>query len=434
MQAKLCGGQGGLLIRGSPTVSPLDIEEAFSLRVQPERIQRDLASFAQFGASGPTAVTRLALTAEDRAARAHLIDLCRAEGMSVRIDRFGNIAAVLGEWDRPALLTGSHLDSVPDGGRFDGVAGVVAALEAIRTLREHGALPAMPVGVVCFTAEESSRWGVATLGSKGLAGVLPYEKLMALADRQGVTFGAALAAHAGYELAGGRLEFGPIASFLELHVEQGLELERDGRRVGVVSRIAAPSRFKVTVEGEAAHSGATLMDRRKDGLTAAAELILGLERLARAEHPLTVGTATVFGVHPVSINVVPGRVELGVDIRSVDSESKRRTVQAFMALIEKVKAERGLAIEVQTLSQEDPVTLDPQVVQRLESACRSLDVPYMPMVSRAGHDAMYVARVAPAAMLFVPSQGGISHNPAEFTTLDDLVLGTQILAEAIRRS
>ena len=407
-------------------------EEAFTLRVRAERIQRDLESFAQFGASGATAVTRLALTAEDRAARAHLIELCRTEGMSVRIDRFGNIAAVLGDWDRPALLTGSHLDSVPSGGRFDGVVGVVAALEAIRTLREHGALPAMPVGVVNFTAEESSRWGVATLGSKGLAGVLPSDRLMALADRQGITFAAALEAHAGYELTGGPMDFGPIKCFLEMHVEQGLELERDGRRVGVVSRIAAPSRFKVMVEGEAAHSGATLMDRRKDGLTAAAELILGLERLARAEHPLTVGTATVFSVNPVSINVVPGLVELGIDIRSVDTESKRRTVQGFRTLIGQVEAGRGIAVQVETLSEEEPVTLDQEVVQRLESACRSLDVPYMSMVSRAGHDAMYVARVAPAAMLFVPSQGGISHNPAEFTTLDDLALGTQILAEAIR--
>ncbi len=401
--------------------------------IQAERIARDLEAFAKIGSSGPTAVTRLALTPEERAGRAYFIELCKAEGMTVRIDRFGNMAAVLGEWDRPALLTGSHLDSVPDGGRFDGVAGVVTALEAVRALNEDGTLPDLPVGVVSFTSEESSRWGVATMGSKGLAGVLPPEKLFALTDRNGVRFDAALAENAGYDLTGGPQEFGPIAGCLELHVEQGLELERGGRRIGVVSRIAAPSRFKLTVEGEAGHSGATLMDRRKDGLTASAELILGLERLARAEHPATVGTMTVFGVHPVSINVIPGRVELGVDIRSVDADSKRRTVRAFMDLVRRVEAERGIVIQVQTLSEEEPVTLDPQVVAKLEEACRALGVEYLPMVSRAGHDTMYVARVAPAAMLFVPSQGGISHNPAEFTSLEDLVLGTRVLAEAIRR-
>jgi beta-ureidopropionase / N-carbamoyl-L-amino-acid hydrolase len=401
--------------------------------IQADRIARDLEAFAQIGASGPTAVSRLALTPVEREGRAHFIDLCRAEGMNVRIDRFGNIAAVLGEWDRPALLTGSHLDSVPEGGRFDGVAGVVCALEAVRALKEDGNLPDMPVGVISFTSEESSRWGVATMGSKGLAGVLLPEKLMAMTDRQGVSFAAALQENAGYDLTGGPQDFGPIGGFLELHVEQGLELERDGRRVGVVSRIAAPSRFKVTVEGEAGHSGATLMDRRKDGLTAAAELILGVERLARAEHPATVGTTTVFSVNPVSINVIPGRVELGVDIRSVDADSKRRTVDAFQALIREVSAARGIEITVQTLSEEEPVTLDPAVVGRLEEACRALGVDYMPMWSRAGHDTMYVARIAPAAMLFVPSQGGISHNPAEFTTLEDLVMGTGVLAEAIRR-
>jgi N-carbamoyl-L-amino-acid hydrolase len=340
---------------------------------------------------------------------------------------------VLGDWDRPALLLGSHLDSVPTGGRYDGVVGVVASLEVIRALREDGGLPDFPVGVVSFTAEESSRWGVATLGSKGLAGVLSTEKLFGLTDRDDITFADACRQHAGYDLVGGPAAFGPIGGFIELHVEQGLELGRAGLRLGVVSRIAAPSRYKVIVKGEAAHSGAALMGMRKDGLTAAAELILGLEEIAETEAGLTVATATVFALHPVSINVVPGQVDLGIDIRSVDAESKRRTVDRFFRLAKRVQNLRGIEIETHALSEEEPVALHPQIVSLLADACSALGVPYHPMYSRAGHDAMYVAKIAPAAMLFVPSRGGISHNPQEYTELADIERGAQVLYEAVRR-
>ena len=397
-----------------------------------ERIQRDMERFASFGASGETAVSRLALTPEDREARAHFVELCRAEGMEVRIDRFGNMAGLLGAWDRPALLIGSHLDTVPSGGRFDGTVGVVAALEVIRALREDGALPPVPVGVVNLTAEESARWGVATMGSKGLAGIMPEEKLMALTDRSGIRFDEAVRANAGYELVGGAADLGPVAGWLELHVEQGLELELARLPVGVVSRVAAPSRFKVLIKGEAAHSGATIMGRRKDGLVIAAELVLGLEELAEMEEGLTVATATLFSIQPVSINVVPGFVELGVDIRSVDSASKRRTVERFFGLIRRAEALRGVRIEVTTLSEEEPVQLSADMAGLLERGAQSISVPCMPMFSRAGHDTMYMAKLAPSAMLFVPSRDGISHNPAEFTELADIVQGTRVLAEAVR--
>lgn len=400
--------------------------------VQPARIERDLNAFAQFGRSGPTAVTRLALTPEDRTARAHFIELCRAEGLEVRIDRFGNIAAVLGEWDRPALLMGSHLDSVPNAGRFDGVVGVVAALEVIRALKEDGQLPPVPVGVVNFTSEESSRWGRATLGSKALAGVIPEDELMAYADRDGITFGQALQENAGYDLVDGPRDFGPIAGFFEMHIEQGPELLYAEKPVGVVSHIAAPSRYKVFVKGTAAHSGATLMGRRKDGLVAASELVLGLERLAKEVGDAVVATATIFSVKPVSINVIPGEVELGVDIRGIEKESIGRVTDGFRKLVADVSARRGIEIEIETLSEEAPVTLDAGMVERLCQACEQKGIPYLRTVSRAGHDAMYVARIAPTAMLFVPSKDGLSHNPAEFTSLEEIALGTEVLAEAVR--
>lgn len=400
--------------------------------VKPSRIQRDLDAFSQFGKSGPTAVTRLALTKEDYAARAHFIRLCREEGMQVRIDRFGNIAGILGDWNRPALLMGSHLDSVPEGGRFDGVVGVVAALEVVRALKEDGELPDLPVGVVNFTCEESARWGRATLGSKGLAGIVREAELMGYKDRDGITFGQAVKEYAGYDLVGGPQEFGPIAGFYELHVEQGPELLLAEKPVGVVSHIAAPSRYRVCVHGTAAHSGSTLMARRKDGLAAAAEIVLGLERAAREIGDAVVATATIFSLKPVSINVIPGEVELGVDIRGIASEPKEQMTNAFRSLVSEVSARRGIPIEIETLSEEEPVTLDPQMVERLYQACERKGVPYLKTVSRAGHDAMYVARIAPAAMLFVPSKDGLSHNPGEFTATEDIALGAAVLADAVR--
>lgn len=421
-----------------------------------ERLERDLAALAAIGGSGPGAVTRLALTPADREARRWFIERCRELGMTVRIDRFGNMAGVLGRWDRPALLVGSHLDSVPSGGRFDGVTGVITAFEAVRRLQEAGRLPDWPVGVVNFTAEESARWGIATMGSKGLAGARPDEELFALTDRDGVSFAEALDEYAGYDLLeapgagqgvaapasaaaswtarwGLSQAFGPIGGFLELHVEQGPELWEAGEHLGIVSRIAAPTRFRIIVQGEANHSGTTLMGRRQDALTAAAELILGVEAIGRAEPELTVATATIFKVEPVSINVIPGRVELGVDIRSVDPGAKDRAVGDFRALIAQTKEERSLQITEELLGDEAPVVLDERAVGALAEACQALDLPFRPMVSRAGHDAMYMARIAPAAMLFLPSRGGLSHNPAEFTELADLELGARVLAEAICR-
>ncbi len=402
------------------------------MAVRLDRIERDMEAFSKIGSTGGTSITRLALTAEDHAARRHFIGLCRAEGLEVRIDRFGNIAGVLGSWDQPALLMGSHLDSVPSGGRFDGTAGVAGALEAIRALREDGAQLSFPVGVICFTAEESSRWGIATLGSKGLAGIMTPQELASLTDASGITFEAACLENSGYELTEGPGEMGPIAGYFELHVEQGPHLERAGLGLGVVSRIAAPTRFKVVVKGEAAHSGSALMGLRKDGLTASAELILGLEELAEAEAEFTVATATVFALYSVSINVVPGQVDLGVDIRSVDTASKRRTVERFLRLARRVQALRGIEIEIITLADEEPVELNPMAVETLARACRSLNLPFLPMFSRAGHDAMNINRLAPAAMVFVPSRGGISHNPAEFTSPEDIAQGARVLVEAAK--
>ncbi len=399
----------------------------------PQRLQRDMDSFAAIGGGADGSVSRLALSEADREGRSLLIRLMRDAGLEVRIDGFGNVwGRNGGRWDEPAVISGSHLDSVPNGGRFDGVVGVCAALEAVRALTEDGRCPQVPLGVVNFTAEESSRYGVATIGSKGIAGVLSREQIYALTDRGGSSFAEALAANAGYDLTGGPGEPGQIGCFLELHVEQGKELELAGKPLGVVSAIAAPTRFKVTVHGQAAHSGATLMTWRKDGLTAAAELILALERIAELEEEFgTVATATIFTLHPVSINVVPGRVEMGVDIRGIEPVSKRRAVERFRQTVSRVSALRSVPIDVQVLSDEAPVILDTASVEFVRTGCERTGEPYMIMQSRAGHDAMNMARRWPSAMLFVPSRGGVSHHPEEYTAPEQIELGARALMEAM---
>lgn len=398
------------------------------------RLQADFERFAAIGAGEGGGVTRLAFSAEDREARGLFIRLLREAGMAVRIDGFGNIWGRTDDrWEVPAVVTGSHLDSVPGGGRFDGTAGVVAALEAVRAIREDGRLPGVPLGVVDFAAEESSRYGVATVGSKGAAGLLGADAIAGLRDRQGVTYAESLSRYGGYELAGGKPSApGEVGCFLEMHVEQGRELETAGVPLGVVRAIAAPTRFRVTVNGEAAHSGATLMTWRKDGLVAASELVLALERIAELEEEYgTVATATIFVLHPVSINVVPGRVELGVDIRGIDRESRRRAVERFRRTVRRVSAQRGIAIEMEQLADEQPVILHPDAVECVRLGCEKIGLPYAMMQSRAGHDAMSMSHVCPAAMLFVPSGGGISHHPSEYTPMEQVVQGAAALLEAV---
>jgi len=402
--------------------------------VSSQRLQADLDRFAAIGAGEGGSVTRLALTAADREARGILIELAQNAGLAVRIDDHGNTWARSGDdWRVAAAVAGSHLDTVPNGGRFDGVVGVVAALEALRALAEDGRMPDTPLGLVNFAAEESSRFGISTIGSKAFAGILDAQTAAAITDRDGVTFAQAVADHGGYELVGGRARAGGrVGCYLEMHVEQGKELEMAGVPLGVVQAIAAPTRFRVTVHGEAAHSGATLMTWRKDGLVAASELVLALERIAEVEEDYgTVATATIFALHPVSINVVPGRVELGVDIRGIESRSKRRAVERFRQTVRRVSAQRGVAVEVELLSDEEPVTLDPDAVACVRRGCERTGLGYRMMHSRAGHDAMNMARHCPAAMLFVPSRGGVSHHPGEFTSPEDLYHGTVALAESL---
>ena len=401
------------------------------------RIRRDIEAIAAFGALPGGGVTRLAFSPEDLAARRYLAAAMESAALAVKADAFGNMRGRReGKEDLPPVLVGSHLDTVPSGGNYDGVVGVVGALEVMRALQDEGVVTRRPIEMINFSCEESSRFGVGTLGSKAMVGKLLPPDLDRLVDKNGVSLREALAA-AGYDpdgLGTVRAAPGSIHAFLELHIEQGPVLEAEGQTIGIVSSIAAPTRFKVRIKGRADHSGTTPMRLRRDALAGASELVLGLERIAACEAgETTVGTVGYAIVKPGAMNVVPGEVELGVDIRDIDRTGKDAAVSRFKALLNAVAARRNLVIDAQLLGDEEPVPLSPRIIACLTELAGASKMAFRVMPSGAGHDAMYMAGITDAGMIFVPSAGGISHNIAEATRLEDIAQGAELLLKAVRR-
>jgi hydantoinase/carbamoylase family amidase len=403
--------------------------------VNAERIREELRAFARIGYRADGGMHRLAFSRADRQARQRFVYRLRQLGLAVDVDAFGNVFGWLTDQAAdptlPPVLLGSHLDTVPGGGRFDGTAGVVAALEVVTVVREHGLRLTRPLGVVAFSCEESSRFGRGTLGSALVAGTVTPDEILDLRDSQGTTLRQILARSGLYPelLATVRRPPGAFAAYLELHIEQGRVLESTGAVIGIVEAIAAPTRLWVTVVGQADHAGATPMPLRRDALTGAAEIILAVERLALS-HPGSVGTVGVVRVEPGAINVIPGRVELGIDLRSADAGTKAALVTAVQQALAVIARERELDVACATLTDETPVPLDPAIIALLEQCAAARQLPYRRMISGAGHDAMQIAQICPAGMILVPSRAGISHNPHEWTAPDDIAQGTQVLLDA----
>lgn len=404
------------------------------MKCQQQRLKNDFNALGKIGALENGGFTRVAFSREDMASRAWLQKAMLDAGLAVSVDAFGNMSGRRpGLSDLPPVVIGSHLDTVPEGGNFDGVVGVLAGLEVVRTLNDNNLKTERPIEVINFSAEESSRFGMATLGSKALAGKLDLGTLKRLVDKDGVSLYEALR-ECGYnadEISSAAINPGQIHAFLEMHIEQGPVLEAKGCPVGIVTSIAAPSRFKVCIEGRADHSGNTPMDMRKDALVGASELILGVERIASKEAgSKTVGTVGYQYVTPGAMNVVPGRVELGIDIRDVKMADKDKAVKAVVALMGEIAARRGLEISYQQLCHDEPVALSERVIGTLQRAADQAGLSYQVMPSGAGHDAMNMARLTETGMIFIPSVGGISHNIAEFSKLEDICTGTDLLLQA----
>jgi N-carbamoyl-L-amino-acid hydrolase len=405
------------------------------MRVKAERIQKDLENLACFGKLKGGGITRLAFTSADREARQYLQHSLAQQGLNTTQDAMGNMRARRnGIGNLAPVMIGSHLDSVPSGGCFDGAVGMAVALEVIRVLDEQGIKTLRPIDIINFSAEESSRFGASTLGSKAMTGHLSREQLYKYKDKEGLSLYEAMILFGldpeGLESV--RIQPGDVYAFIETHIEQGRVLDSLGVPLGVVTSIAAPTRIKVHLTGRADHSGATPMDLRADALVAASEIILGVERIASVEAgPHTVGTVGYANASPGVFNVIPGQVELGIDIRDIDKNSKDLAVSKGISLLGDVGRRRGVKADYEITADEAPVTLSGKIITTLEKAAQALGYSYRLMPSGAGHDAMYMAEVAQTGMIFVPSKEGISHSIAEYTSLEDIAGGAEVLLEAV---
>ena len=404
--------------------------------IQRERLVKDFDAMAQLTAPGE-GINRLAFTDADWKGRQYIIDCMTDVGLSVEIDDFGNVIGYkIGKKpDLPAVMVGSHTDSVPNGGNYDGVVGVLSAIEVIRSMIDDGYEHDHTIAVVDFMCEESGRFGNATLGSKAMRGELTLQDLHHLVDKQGISLYEALK---GRNLNPDGIETmaykRPVKSFTEIHIEQGKVLEHEQKTIGIVTGIAAPERFYVTIRGNADHSGATPMNLRHDALCGASKIILGIEEIASMqEEPPVVGTVGVVEVTPGAMNVIPGAVKLGVDIRSISKVARNSVVTLVKEFIDITAEKRGLSYTIETIAQDHPVEMHPAMIREIEEAVKSVGVEYMTIPSGAGHDAMHWAEVVPTGMIFIPCRDGISHNPAEFAEMDDIVTGAEVLDKVLRK-
>ncbi|WP_254537810.1 M20 family metallo-hydrolase [Halomarina litorea] len=410
------------------------------MNVDESRLRADIERTGEFGAVDGPGHGRTVTTGSEanREAREYLVERLAAAGLDVRVDAVGNVA---GRWTPesadPAaapVAAGSHLDSVPEGGIFDGPLGVYAALEAVRAMQAADARPERPIEVVSFTEEEGTTFASGLLGSSVASGSRSVEDALALTDDEGRTLDEALA-DIGFR-GEGRLGAGAWDAWLELHVEQHTELESTGTQVGVVTDITGITHCEAVVAGEANHAGATPMgrDQRTDALAAASEFVLDVEaraeELAR-EDPAAVGTVGSLSVAPNATNVVPGRVEMGVDVRSTDYESMNALCAGAREDLARLESARGVETTFERGFDLEPTPMAERCLTAAEAAGERAGIGTRRMHSGAAHDTMYVADVTDAGMLFAPSRDGLSHTPGEWTDWADCAAATRVLAGAL---
>lgn len=417
------------------------MSEAFSpptLTVDTERILGELETLAGFSdATAPSAVTRVLWTERDMQARNYLIGLFTEAGLTVRVDPLGNTFA---RWigtdpDAPAVGTGSHVDAIPESGRYDGTVGVLGALEAFRALRKAGFVPERSLEILLFTSEEPTRFGLGCLGSRVLSGTLSPEKVGALPDKDGrIVNDVRQAAGFSGSLHDVRLPDGYYEAFVELHIEQGPLLERQHIDIGVVTAIAAPATLRVTLTGEGGHAGAVLMPDRRDALLAAAEIALAVEKVAKSSGNLdTVATTGVLRVYPGAVNSIPSRIEMEIDIRDTDLQRRDHAVEEIQTHIEELSNARGIASTVLVLNADPPALCALAIVDAVTEAVSTLNLSLLPMVSRAYHDSLFMARIAPTGMIFIPCRNGVSHRPDEYSSPEQIINGVGVLAHTLAR-
>lgn len=398
-----------------------------------KRLEADIATMAAF-TDPEQPYTRRPFTTPFKKGRHWLCEQMRAAGLAVEVDAAGNLVGQRpGQEDLPAILIGSHTDTVAGGGRFDGVIGVLGGLEIVRCLNELSIELRHPLQIVDFLGEEPTDFGVSTVGSRGMSGNLTAE-MLTQTDADGSTLAEALLSLGGRpdDIQAGARKPGDIAAYLEMHIEQGPVLAQKGVPLAAVTGIAGIRRFSVAVEGETNHAGTTPMALRKDALVAAAQFVVDAEAIIRAKEN-AVGTVGYLAVSPNMANVVPGLVELIVEIRSIEPKTIHQIGGSLQQRVAEITERRGVPISMELLTDAAPVRADPRLLEITSQACRETAPHAQILPSGAGHDAMQIATIAPMGMIFVPSRDGKSHCPEEWTDIEDIALGVQALVRALLR-
>jgi ureidoglycolate amidohydrolase len=403
--------------------------------INKERLTAEIDELAEISDAEPPAVTRVVFTPIDLRARAWLMARCEQAGLAVRQDAIGNIFA---RWEGsetkpPVVGTGSHIDAIPNAGKFDGVVGVLGGLEAIRALQQTGFRPRHSIELLVFTSEEPTRFGVGCLGSRLLSGTISADAARKLSDKDGNDLEQVRrAAGLSGDVNDVKLPGGYYKAFVELHIEQGPLLEQRRVPLGVVEKIAAPASLHITIEGAGGHAGGVLMTDRHDALCAAAELILAIENAARnSRAPDTVATVGICDVFPRAVNSIPSRVQLSVDVRDTDLARRDAVLGSVATASKTIVRKRGVEIRQQLLNADAPADCATAVVAALTKSCTRHSLEFLPMVSRAYHDSLFISRIAPVAMLFIPCRNGFSHRPDEYASPEDIARGTLVLAETL---
>jgi ureidoglycolate amidohydrolase len=406
-----------------------------NLEVDRDRLTAEIEELATISEAEPPAVTRIVFSPTDLKARAWLIARCDQAGLTVRQDAIGNIFA---RWNgsepsAPAVGTGSHIDAIPNAGKFDGVVGVLGGLEAIRSLQRSGFRPKHSIELLMFTSEEPTRFGIGCLGSRMLSSTMTPDAARKLSDKEGASL-EEVRRKAGYNapLEEVRLQSGYYKAFVELHIEQGPLLEQQQIPLGIVTNIAAPASLRISIEGSGGHAGAVLMPDRRDALCAAAELILVIENAARTSRAVdTVATVGICDVFPGAVNSIPSRVSLTLDIRDTNLERRDAVMREIEIAQKNIVTKRQVSIREELVNADAPAQCAPAIVDALSQACAKHNFASMKMVSRAYHDSLFMSRIAPVAMLFVPCRNGYSHRPDEYASPEDIARGVLVLAETL---
>ncbi|TDF59595.1 Zn-dependent hydrolase [Cupriavidus sp. L7L] len=401
------------------------------LRIDGERLWDTLMRLSTIGATPKGGVCRLALTDLDRQGRDFFVAEAKAAGCTIRVDAIGNIFARRAGRDDalPPVMTGSHIDTQPTGGKFDGNYGVFAGIEVLRTLADAGIVTDAPLEVAVWTNEEGSRFVPVMMGSGAFIGEFALADVLQQRDRDGICVGQALQAigYAGPEPVGAR----PVGAYFEAHIEQGPVLEANDTTIGVVTGALGQRWYDVVLTGMEAHAGPTPMALRKDALLAASELVTIVNRIALDHPPHGRGTVGCLAVHPDSRNVIPGKVTMTVDLRAGDDAVLSAMDAALHGEFAALAARSGIAIDLQQVVYFAPQPFDARLVEAVRGGARRLGHSAMEVISGAGHDAVYLARVAPAAMIFVPCKDGISHNEIEDARPEHLEAGCNVLLHAM---